>query len=155
MMVLPTPEQVLPHRDNMLLLDRITAFDDALCAAEYAPRSDAWYADAAGDMPAWIGVELMAQAVAAQVGMEKRSRGLPPKLGMLLGTRSYKSVVSSFRAGAALSINARLQFRDESGLAAYDCEIRRAGEVQEILASAILKVFEPDDFQAFVKGIVE
>lgn len=155
MMMLPAPAEVITHRDGMLLLDQITAADEERCVAEYAPRSDAWYADAEGNMPAWIGIELMAQAVAVQVGVQKHRLNLPPKLGMLLGARSYKVSTPHFRAVEPLSVRAQLVFRDESGLAAYDCEIRQTSDPQQILATATLKVFEPDDFPEFLRGTME
>lgn len=148
----PPVEDVIAHRGSMLLLDRIVHADAESCVAEYQPRADAWYADAAGHMPAWIGIELMAQTIAAQVGVAKRGLGVPPKQGMLLGTRSYKTNCPIFTADQGLRIEARLSFRDEGGLAAYVCQISPAAAPTQVLASAILKVFEPDDFQEFLKG---
>lgn len=145
---LPSIEEIVSHRGTMLLLDRVVAFDAECATAEYVPRSDAWYADNNGDMPAWIGIELMAQAIAAHVGLLKHSEGSPAKQGALLGTRRYQSAEPAFAAGKVLRIDARLIFRDASGLGAYDCRIARAGEE---LASATLKVFEPDDFQTLLQ----
>ena len=144
-------EELLPHRGTMLLLDRVAEFAISALVAEYSPRTDAWYADASGNMPGWIGVELMAQSVAAHVAIGKRQAGLRPKMGALLGTRSYRmsSEVGSFSAGQVLRICVEETFRDESGLAAYDCSIVQNGES---LATAVLKTFEPDDFELFVQG---
>lgn len=146
---LPAIEELLPHRDTMLLLDRVTGFKDATTTAEYTPRRSAWYADARGHMPAWIGIELMAQTVAAHVGLTKRLVGEPPKMGALLGTRSYRSAVPHFKVNETLLICATMVYRDASGLGAYDCAI--AGQDTE-LATATLKVFEPEDFQSFMNG---
>ncbi|MBN3729222.1 ApeP family dehydratase, partial [Burkholderia sp. Ac-20379] len=60
---------VLPHRGTMLLLDAIVACTQEAVEAHASVRPDAWYADAGGAMPAWIGIELMAQAIAAHVGL--------------------------------------------------------------------------------------
>ena len=157
MNALPPISELLPHRATMLLLDRVVDFADDTLVAEYAPRADAWYADAgdAGAMPGWIGIELMAQAIAAHVALKKRAAGLPPKMGALLGTRSYRMLrpaLASFAAGRPLRIAVAENFRDASGLAAYDCRIEdSAGE----LAQALLKVYEPDDFGSFVEGNVQ
>ena len=142
-------EDLLPHRGTMLLLDRVTDFAGASAAAEYLPRADAWYADEEGNMPGWIGIELMAQTVAGHVSLQKRAEGLPPRHGALLGTRCYRSAVPSFQAGEMLRICATLLFRDDSGFSAYDCNIARGGEE---IASATVKVFEPEDFQSFLQG---
>ena len=147
--LLPPIEALLPHRGTLLLLDRVIEFAGATATAECTPRSDAWYADAQGNMPAWIGIELMAQTVAAHVGLQKSAAGLPPRHGALLGTRRYNSAVPGFRAGEVLRISATMRFRDAGGLGAYDCNIARGGEQ---IATATVKVFEPGDFQAFLEG---
>lgn len=133
----------------MLLLDRVIAFENESTTAEYTPCDDAWYADEQGNMPAWIGIELMAQAIAAHIGLLKRREDAPLKQGALLGTRSYRSMVPSFATNKMLHIQAIMSYRDASGIGAYDCSILRGGEV---LATATIKVFEPDDFQEFLQG---
>ena len=148
-MTLPAIEELLPHRGTMLLLDRVLAFSTRELTAEYTPRTDAWYADARGNMPAWIGIELMAQAIAAHVGLLNRNEGKPVAPGVLLGTRRFESAQSAFSAGRVLRIHTAISFRDESGLAAYDCGIEAEGSG---VASATLKVFEPDDFEAFLRS---
>jgi predicted hotdog family 3-hydroxylacyl-ACP dehydratase len=148
----PPIEALIPHRGTMLMLDRVLAFTEETALAEYTPQSAAWYADDNGNMPAWIGIELMAQTIAAHVALLKRQRGMPPKMGALLGTRSYRSTASTFAAGSALRIRAQLVLRDARGLGAYECSI---GSAARVLATAILKVYEPDDFGAFVQGSME
>ncbi len=145
----PPIEELIPHRGTLLLLDRVIAFGDTAAEAEYTPLREAWYADAEGNMPAWIGIEIMAQAVAAHVSLQKRRRGLPAKMGALLGSRSYRSSVASFPAGAALHVRAELVLSDPNGLGAYDCAISQG---EALLAQAVLKVYEPEDFEAFVQG---
>ena len=146
---LPPVEDLLPHRGTMLLLDRVTEFAADTVVAEYAPRADAWYSDDKGNMVAWVGIELMAQTVAAHVALTKRLIGLPVKMGALLGTRSYRTNTASFASGRILQIHAREVFRDESGLAGYECAIA-CGGMQ--LAEAVLKVYEPEDFGRFMQG---
>lgn len=146
---LPDVTELLMHRSPMLLLDHVDTFDAESVVMSYTPDPQAWYADAEGNMPAWIGIELMAQAIGCHVGLNKRLEQQPPKQGVLLGTRRYSSSTPTFTANTQLSIRAVMVFRDESGLAAYDCEISQGTAV---LASATLKVFEPDSFQAFLQG---
>jgi predicted hotdog family 3-hydroxylacyl-ACP dehydratase len=144
----PPIEELLPHRGTMLLLDRITNFDTETIYSEYTPRAHAWYCDERGHMPAWIGIELMAQTIAAQVGLVKRSQAAPPKQGVLLGTRSYAATQPFFMVGQTLCIQSTLIFLDDSGLGAYECSIC----VNDLeVASATLKVFEPDNFETFLQ----
>lgn len=145
---LPHIEDVLPHRGNMLLIDRLIAFNNESTVAEYVPRCNAWYADVEGNMPAWIGIELMAQTIAAHVGSLKRLEGKPQKNGVLVGTRRYTSKKPSFTSEVPMRIRVTMTYQDPSGLAAYDCAITCD---DAILAEATLKVFEPDNFQTFLQ----
>ena len=100
-------ETILPHRGTMLLLDSVSAFNDETLTAHATVRSDAWYADATGAMPAWIGVELMAQAIAAHVALLAMRDGGKARPGVLLGSRSYQAQKTSFPRDARLSIEVK------------------------------------------------
>jgi predicted hotdog family 3-hydroxylacyl-ACP dehydratase len=78
----------------------------------------------------------------------KRSAGEALKHGALLGTRCFRSNQSAFPAGQTLRIESRMVYRDISGLGAYECRILAADRE---VASATLKVYEPDDFQTFLE----
>lgn len=148
---IPPIETLIPHRGTMRLLDRIVGFDSNAAVGECTPCADAWYAE--GDvpgMPAWIGLELMAQTIAAHVSLVKRRQGLPPKLGVLLGTRAYRAESAVFAAGQTLRIRVSCLISDATGLGAYDCVIE--GE-QGVLATAVLKVFEPEDASLLLQGV--
>jgi predicted hotdog family 3-hydroxylacyl-ACP dehydratase len=146
---LPPIEAVVPHRGNMLWLERlVAAADDAVEAAATVPDG-AGYLDPQPGMPAWLGIELMAQTVAAHVGLRGWRDGKPAKPGVLLGCRRYRSSVGAFAAGAKLRVSARLSYRDESGFGAYECTI---ADQRTELASATLKVYEPPDFEAFLRA---
>lgn len=144
----PDISRLLAHRGDMLLLERV--LDAEADRIRVLARVDAvaWYADPRGDMPAWVGIELMAQAVAAWAGLAAWRDGAPPKQGFLLGTRVYVCHVPVFPAGAELVVGAVEVFKENNGLAAFDCVITSGGET---LAAATLKVFEPEDFAAFME----
>ena len=132
----------------MLLLEHVVAADESSIEAEQVVPTNAWYLDGARQMPAWIGIESMAQAIAAHVSLCALWRGEPPRCGVLLGAKDYRAAASGFDAGERLRVSARLTYRDESGFAAYDCVIAAGGRQ---LASAGLKVFQPADFEAFMQ----
>ncbi len=148
-MQLPPIQDVLPHRGTMLMIDRLLFADATTATVECAPRANAWYADVNGDMPSWIGIELMAQTIAAHVGLLKLIQGAPPKQGALLGSQRYAATRCAFAAGVPLRIKAKVIYCEASGFSAYECCITVAD--QEV-ASATLKVFEPDDFQTFLQA---
>src|SRR2546428_3724860 len=86
--VFPRIEQLVPHRGAMLWLDRLTGGDVNAVEAEARVPSAGWYLDERGYMPAWIGIELMAQAVAATAGLAGRFPGKPPKPAFFSGSPS-------------------------------------------------------------------
>lgn len=146
---IPPVDALVPHRGDMLWLERLVRADEDVVEALATPREGAWYVEGGEGMPAWLGLELMAQAVAAHAGLRGWRAGEAPKPGVLLGCRLYEAYVPSFPAGGALRVTARLAYRDDSGFGAYECTID--GE-RGALASATLKVFEPEDFMRFLKA---
>ncbi|GGD61572.1 hotdog family protein [Caballeronia grimmiae] len=144
-------ETIIPHRGTMLLVDEVAACSDAALTALATVRADAWYADEHGAMPAWIGIELMAQAVAAHVALIAMRAGGRARPGVLLGTRSYTADVSTFARDARLTIRVEEVLRSEEGHGAYECAIEHDGERY---AQAVIKVFQPRDFQTFIEGSI-
>jgi predicted hotdog family 3-hydroxylacyl-ACP dehydratase len=142
-------EEILPHRGTMLLLDAVSACADATLTAHATVRADAWYADADGAMPAWIGIELMAQAIAAHVGLLAMRAGGRARPGVLLGSRSYTALAPAFEPGARLRVEVQEVLRSDAGHGAYECTIDHDGTR---VAEAVIKVFQPTDFQAFIEG---
>jgi predicted hotdog family 3-hydroxylacyl-ACP dehydratase len=102
-------------------------------------------------MPAWIGVELMAQGVAAHIALLAMRAGGRARPGVLLGTRSYKAHVAAFARDAQLTINVQEVLRSEAGHSAYECTIDHRGAR---CADAVIKVYQPGDFQTFIEGSV-
>jgi len=131
--------QWLPHRPPMLLLEAVLAADAQGGAALARVDPTAWYADGNGAMPAWIGLELMAQAAAACRGRHLAAAGGTPRSGYLVAARGYRSTVPSFPPGALLEVRVRLELEDPSGLCGFQCEILHE---RRPVAGASLKVME-------------
>ncbi|WP_323002642.1 hypothetical protein [Denitromonas sp.] len=138
----PTPEALLPHRAPNLLINGVTECTPEHVCAYADIAAGQWYSNADGSMPAWVGIELMAQAIAAFVGLEAQRKGRPPKIGYLLGTRAYRCTRADFAPGSRIGIKADLVFRDDSGLGAFDCTLHHDGRQ---IAEATLKVYETPD----------
>lgn len=136
--------ELLPHAGEMILLDAVLEHgpEHALCTRRVP--NDGLLHDADGTLPAWVGVELMAQAIAAWAGCQARETGAPVRLGFLLGTRHYTCNVAAFVPGIELRIEARRDFHDESGMGVFACHIEAPG----VLAEARLTVFSPPDASA-------
>lgn len=128
---------LIPHSGQMVLLDSILEFDGDGLIAELVVRNDGLFGDANG-VPAWAGIEYMAQAVGAYAGIKSKLAGEPIKLGYLLGTRRYFSNVPSFSIGTALTVQIKTIIEDEK-LGVFDCSIRGTG----IEVTANLNVYQP------------
>jgi predicted hotdog family 3-hydroxylacyl-ACP dehydratase len=147
----PAIDELLPHRGTMKLLDAVLDYDDTTVRVEARVDPRAWYADAAGAMPAWIGIELMAQAIGAHVGLLTRMEGGEPRPGVLLGAQRYQAHVPAFDAHARLHIDATQILRGADGQGAYECTISNTDGAR--WAHAIVKVYQPNDFLAFMEGV--
>jgi len=139
----------VPQRGAMQLLDRIVDVDADKAVAEVDVPVDGLFTRD-GQVPAWIGIEYMAQAISAwAAGRSKRQGGDGPKLGLLLGSRRYVADCAGFPAGATLRIEARCELIGDNGLGLFDCRIEMDGRQ---VASARVSVFEPDDAIAFLRS---
>jgi len=145
---MPEIESLLPHRGRMRLIDRLVSHDGDAVVCELAVRDDPLFCHD-GSVGAWVGIEYMAQTVAALIGMRAQTAGTPVKIGLLLGARRYVAHVPGFAPGDVLQVSASQVFQGDNGLAAFDARITRDGAV---LAEATLSAFQPDDVNAFLKG---
>jgi len=140
---LPSPAAAIPHKDDAVLLDEIRHADGNRVTAVATVRPGTAFSDAAGNLPGWVGPEIMAQAVAAFSGCRSlRDRGESAEIGLLLGIRDYESAVAEFRIGDQLQIEVVRSSEDEEGRGVFDGSISMAGAV---VASGTLTVFEPKD----------
>jgi len=139
----PPIAELVPHRPPMLLLDRVVAHDaeSVICEVRIAARSP-FVED--GRIPAVVGIEYMAQCVAAFAGLAARAEGRPPRIGFLLGCRELRLCTDAFAVGDTLTVEARRTWGD-SALGHFICRVERDGET---LVSGTLNVYQgelPED----------
>ena len=135
----PPIGQLLPHRAPAIVVDRVLQLEEEGCRVAAVVEAGAWYLDAKEEMPAWVGLELMAQAASAFSGWRNTLSGRPIRVGYLLGTRSFDATEPAFPVGTELEVEVKVIFLDESGPSAFRCELRRAGLR---VAHATLKAIE-------------
>jgi predicted hotdog family 3-hydroxylacyl-ACP dehydratase len=143
-------DEFIVHRAPMRLLDRIISVSENDAVAETVVRSDNVFFEPGRGLPGYIGLEMMAQAIALIDGAKRRSSGLPPNVGFLLGCRRYVSTRVCFAENEKLTVAATMVFGD-GAMFAFDC---RLDDEQGEVATANLKVYAPADPQAFLKGAV-
>jgi len=129
----------VPHRGAMSLLDSVERCDELSIVVRVRVPAGGLFAGADG-VPAWVGIEYMAQTVAAWAGARARAGGGSPRIGYLLGSRRYEATVAAFAIGAELQVFAQCELMGDNGLGLFDCRITQHGRV---LASGRLSVFEP------------
>jgi predicted hotdog family 3-hydroxylacyl-ACP dehydratase len=133
----------VPHRGAMNLLETVLRCDDdAIEVLVRVPAQGLFSSD--DGVPAWVGIEYMAQAVAAWSGARAHAGGGSPKIGYLLGSRRYEAAVQAFPVGAELRVLAQCELMGDNGLGMFDCRIEQGGRV---VASGRLSVFEPPENQ--------
>jgi predicted hotdog family 3-hydroxylacyl-ACP dehydratase len=128
---------LIPHSGDMVWLDRIVDCDEQGLTAELVVRGDGLLSNGP-TVPAWAGIEYMAQTIAAYVGVKAKQAKEPIRLGFLLGTRFYNSNVAAFKVGAMLTIRVEKIIQDD-GLGVFECRI--LGEGVDITAN--LNVYQP------------
>jgi predicted hotdog family 3-hydroxylacyl-ACP dehydratase len=141
-------DELVPHRGPMSLLDRIDDYGEDWLKASVEIRPGGLFATADG-VPAWVGIEYMAQAASAFGGIEQVQRGESPSIGLLIGARYYRSMVQVFPFGSRLDVLAKIAMRDSEDFAAYDCSLSAAGTR---LAECVLKAYRPRDLAPLLSG---
>ena len=142
--------ELVPHSGRMSLLSEIVDYGDGWLQAEVVISRESTFADALG-VPAWIGLEYMAQAIAAYSGLEERLQGGKPKIGFLLGSRKYECNVERFAIGQTVRVRVQPEMLGSNGLNVFNCELEGDG----ISAQAVVNVFQPDDADAFLQDALQ
>ena len=144
---LPPVAEVLPQRGPMVLLSSVLehSADHTVCAVEVG--ADTPFLDASGTVPAWIGVEYMAQCVAAHAGLAAWSKAEAPRIGFLIGAKRLDFRTAGFRVGQRLTVESTRTWGEQE-LAMFACRlIDAASEV--VLIEGNLNVFLPRSLERF------
>src|SRR6185503_2245797 len=130
--------ELLPHGPEMTVIDRLVEYSPQRSVATVVVTEQSPLFLRSG-VPGWLGIEFMAQAIAAHAGFEARLRGEPPAIGFLLGTRAYESEVGEFTSGSRLAVTVE-PVVTEGRLAAFQCSI----STDRIVAKAIVNTYQPE-----------
>lgn len=96
---------LVPHAAPMILIDSVAAQGPASTRSVVHIGEDSMFYEAPHGVPAYVGIEYIAQTVAAHAGLHALRRGDPVRIGFLLGTREYKCSETWFRLGSRLTIH--------------------------------------------------
>lgn len=130
-------DDLIPHRDDMVLIDEIVSCDLAksTLTAKVTIKPQ-WQEN-------WAAIEFMAQAAAALAGAADRANGWqgPPRIGFLLGTRKLELFIDRFTVGKTYFITVVNSFFAD-GVACFDCKIL---DGDTIVATASLNAYRPSN----------
>jgi len=143
-----TIEQVLPHDHPMILLDQLVGFSEnnASCCCTITGQS-LFFDTTLNGVPSYVGLEYMAQSIAAYANANELSQNRAVEIGFLVSSRKYKCEFSVFKRGMVLTINVEKIYKDESGLSAFDCNIFIKDQQ---VSSARINVYQPENPKQFL-----
>lgn len=139
---------LIPHSGEMVLLERIIEVDQDHLIAETTIKADNLLVRQ-GQLPTFMGAEILAQGIAAWAGCKCMQAGKPIGLGYWLGSRRLIQHHPAISVGTTLQIRVKLSIEDASGFGVFDCELVD-NATNEVLLSGALNVFRPqaDEKQA-------
>ncbi|CAH6811766.1 3-hydroxydecanoyl-(acyl-carrier-protein) dehydratase, inferred for ABFAE pathway [Vibrio chagasii] len=139
---IPSVDQLLPHDEPMILIDRAISVEalSIHCQVDIGDHNLFFNAESQ-TVPAYVGIEFMAQSVAAWSGYHALKSGTTPPIGFLLGSRRYKSLCDEFTQGQTLDIYAE-QLMEDSGMAVFTARVEHQGE---LVAQCQLNVYVPTE----------
>lgn len=136
----PPVQDLVLHRAPMMLLDRVTSYDEDHIVCEYQIKAKAAFVDQ-GRVDAVVALEYMAQTIAAYVGLKRRRDGLLPRIGYLISAREFTLQTDHFFVGDQLRIEAQ-RLWGEQELGHFRCRVSRASAE---VAVGQLSVYQPPD----------
>ena len=126
--------------DSQATLAALQDLGDDHLRADVRIREGIPFFEANRGVPAWVGLEYMAQAIAALAGIRARRAGRPIPLGLIIGCREFSCTTANFAPGTIIDTRIRELAADENGLGSFDCTLG----TPDIVASARLSVFGGD-----------
>lgn len=133
----------LPHESPMVFLETVRSVGNDMVTCEVRVNNDgilAPYLNAEGALPAWFAIEMMAQAIGVWNGWHGHLNNEVPRIGMLLGSRGFKTTLDQYPSGSLLTITATRLLQDDK-LASFEC---RLDINHQTVTQAKLNVYQPD-----------
>jgi predicted hotdog family 3-hydroxylacyl-ACP dehydratase len=135
----PSPAELLPHGPTMRFISRILAFEDEMLECEVIPGAHDMAFARDGAIPAAVGVEYMAQAIAAFVSLKTGRDHSKP--GFVMAIRRMKVEVTRFALHKPLRIHVERRW-GEVRAARFDAVVY---DGDTVVLQGALSVFRPTD----------
>ncbi len=135
----PSLTELIPHRGTAVVLDRMTAFGPPHATCEIVlGETFPYFVD--GRVQSVVGLEMLAQAVSAYVGMTRRQAGGAPRPGYLIGVPRAELHTATLPLGVPLLAHVE-QVWHEGPAGSFSGRLVAEGQP---LLDAQLSVFEPE-----------
>lgn len=134
--------ELVPHSGRMLLIDGVDAVGDDWVTCHVHIHENSMFLEDQG-VSTLVAIEYMAQSIAALAGIRAKKNGDAVRIGLLLGTRTFKSNNSYFPLGSTVSIRVEEVFFETDGLAVFKCQAK-SGDIE---ATCQLNVFHPKNIE--------
>lgn len=134
----PPVVDLIPHRGPAILIEQVQSHTDEVTECLTVIRPELQYVRE-GRADAALALELMAQTVAAHVGLRGRWNGGEARQGYVIGVPKMCFFGGDYRVGEALSIWVRVLFV-EGPVARFEGRVHCGAAVR---AEGTLTVFEP------------
>lgn len=134
--------KILPHNYPMILIDDLISVDmenRSVKASVHIDENKIFFDREIKGIDALVGIEYMAQCIGCYAYF--RNGEQEPKIGFLLGTRSYEISIEKFELGQTYFIEAKEVFTDNE-LVSFECFIYN-GDME--CAKATINVYQPQD----------
>ncbi len=116
-------EELVPHAHPMILIDSISEPEPGGLSSLVRISEDCPFYEASQGVPSYVGIEYVAQTVAALAGLKAKRAGEDVKIGFLLGTRRLQATQPYFTLGSELTISVSPEF-ESTELAKFWGEVR-------------------------------
>ncbi|WP_386693518.1 dehydratase [Lonepinella sp. MS14435] len=134
---------LIPQSGEMALLDCVTAFGADFLTAETVVKSDNIFVTQS-KVASFVGLEILAQGIAAWAGCIALQKGEQVRLGYLLGSRKLSIYCDALPINQPLQIQVKLSLQDSMGFGVFDCQLIDLSNHQVLMEGA-LNVFSPYD----------
>ena len=144
----PSVAAILPQRGRMMLLSSVLEHSDEHTVCDVDVRADSPFLAPDGTAPALMGIEYLAQCVAAHAGLRAWMKGEGPRVGFLIGSRRLDFLSQAgFRVGQRLIVQATRVWGEEE-FAMFACRLLDAAS-QAVDLEGHLNVFLPRSLERF------
>lgn len=103
-------EDLVPHAAPMILIDHVCERQAGGLESTVRITEDCPFFEPRSGVPSYVGIEYIAQTVAALAGLRARRAGQDIQLGFLLGSRRFEASLPYFALGCELTVQVEAEY---------------------------------------------